>query len=228
MPAQTKTAPGENIPITGDIVRRYRRLLGLQQSEFAERWGLTQGAQSQIESGRLAISEERAAVLSTTFSGTGGELPFTRYLRQFSRERRDSLPLIGHPSATYTTLTVWRWRDDLDLAADPIGLEQAGLVTIRLQPGVRALALEVQIKDGLETLVFTPVEFIDLRAGDLVLFQPAADDLPTAAIAAVEQTGQTSSRRTRFRPILPKSKPREVRPSDLTGLLRCIYRGRYL
>lgn len=224
----TTHAKTEDIPITGEIIRRYRKLLGLQQSEFAQRWGLTQGALSQIESGRLGISQERSALLSTTFSGTRAELPFKRFLSQFSAERRKALPLVGHPSATYTTLTVWSWREDLDLAADPIGLEHAGLVTIRLQPRVRALALEVPIKDGLETLVFAYTEYVDLRAGDVVLYQPASDEPVAAAIATVEQSGQTSSRRTRFRPVSPKSKPREVRPADLAGLLRCIYRGRYI
>jgi transcriptional regulator with XRE-family HTH domain len=215
-------------PVTGELVRRYRKLLGLQQSEFAERWGLTQGALSQIESGRLGISHERASLLSTTFSGTKGELAFKRFLGQFSVERRGSLPLVGHPSATFSTLTVWRWDEDLDLATDPIGLEQAGLITLRLQPGARALALEVPIDGAAETLVFSPVEFVDLRSGDLVLHQTAGERTGPSVIATVEHRGQTSSRRTRFRPILPKGKPREVRPSDLTGLLRCVYRARYV
>lgn len=218
------------VPITGELIRRYRRLLGLQQTEFAERWGLTQGALSQIEGGLLGISEERAGLLAKTFTGKGGELPFSRFAQQFTRERKESLPLIGHPAASFTTLVVWRWSDAMDLAAEPVGIEPAGLVTLRLDQGERALAVEALLEtdDRPETLVFVPAPFAGIQSGDLVLYQRAVDGPSTAVIASAEHSGQTSSRRTRFRSILPRERrPREVRPEDLTALLRCVYRARY-
>ena len=152
--------------VTGEVIRRYRRLIGLSQEEFSRRWGLTQGALSQIESGRLAVSEGRAAELLAQFKGHAGEVPARRFLEQFSKDRRQSLPLLGHASATHTTLTVWRWRDDFDLAAEPIGLESAGLVTLTLPSGARAVALQLPDPDphrSGEILVFIPVEYERLR-----------------------------------------------------------------
>jgi transcriptional regulator with XRE-family HTH domain len=224
------TVPVDSALITGEVVRRYRRLLGLQQTEFAARWGLTQSALSQIEGGRLGISDERAELLAKAFAGIGDEMPFSRFAQQFTRERKASLPLVGHPAASYTTLVVWRWTDGIDLAAEPVGLQPAGLVTLRIDAGARAFAVEAPVaaEERHETLVFVPVPFSEIESDDLILYQRSSHGPATAAIASVEHIGQTSSRRTRFQPILPlEKKAREVRPQELTALLRCVYRAQY-
>lgn len=223
-------AAADSVLITGELVRRYRKLIGLQQSEFANRWGLSQGALSQIEGGRLAISEDRATLLAKAFAGKGGEVPFPQFAQQFSRERRQSLPLVGHPTASYATLVAWRWSEDIDLAAEPVGLAPAGLVTLRLEQGVRALAFDAPLEpdERHETLVFVPTPFAEIASGDLVLYQRAGNGPSAAVIASVEHTGITSSRRTRLHSMLPREKRgREVRAEDVAALLRCVYRARY-
>ena len=105
--------------VTGSHLRQYRKLLGLNQTEFARRLGLSQATISQIEAGRIALSNAHLQKLADKFSSARLSPPFPEFKRDVEKGSADCQAALLDPRGRFVTLTVWQWDAAFDLARIP-------------------------------------------------------------------------------------------------------------
>jgi len=218
---------------TGSDLRRYRKALDLGQREFASRLGIAQATLSLIETGKVGLSEALQQKLGKEFKKRRYSLKYDEFCRATDAERRSGQTMVGHPDVTYATLPVWLWEDGFDLGAPPNTAERRGIVTVRTSSS-DAIAFEMPKGSSHwiagEILVFIRSSMDECRAGSLCLVQmrsPRAKHPRTIiAIARYDESGR--HRILQFEPADPSEPVFTPNPDHIEGLLRCVYRARYL
>jgi transcriptional regulator with XRE-family HTH domain len=210
--------------LNGRVIRAYRMAVALNQSEFADRVGITQGALSLWESGKTAISASSADRLWRVFDAPPWTPTLSAFIEKQAAAQRPTASLPVHDSGSYQTLLVWRWTPDLDLGDDPSSFEVRGIVTVRMEPGIEALALELPPQQRYqrgEIAVFRPKTGRDFTPGGLYLIQKVG-----AGRVVIAEHGGTAKRRGRLRARWPAAGDLTVTEDDV--VLGCTFRGRYV
>jgi transcriptional regulator with XRE-family HTH domain len=219
--------------INGADLRRYRKMIGWKQADFAKRLGISQSALSLIENGQIAVSKEHLAQLAQCFDKPTYTPRFSEFLETVKEEKSVAKTALVAPYSRCTALTVWRWEEGLDLGQISRPDRAVGLLAIRATDNL-AIALEMDRKTGWwergEILVFESCDREEIEDGDLCLLaevkRPRGASTQTF-IAVARRVRATSRPELLYEPISPRAAivPRESARPDL--LLRLVFRGRY-
>lgn len=215
--------------LSGADLRKYRKKLGLSQHDMAKALGVSQASLSQVESGKLAISSKLQAKMEKEFGKAKYPVRYPDFARTVEKERQSQQTLVGNPDVTFQLLPVWEWEDNFDLSAAPSSLERRGVAAVRTIPdGAIAFAMpkgSALWAEG-EILVFTRASLKECRTGDLCLVQvrPARSSSVRSMIVSVrqEESGPHFEPANRTEPTIAAD------PRRIEGLLKCVYRARYL
>ena len=93
--------------LSGSDIRRYRKMLGMTQADFARQLGLAQATLSQIEGGRIALSDEHVQQLDDRFRLGKPALSFKEFKRDAERSMASNQAALSAPHGRYTTFVVW-------------------------------------------------------------------------------------------------------------------------
>lgn len=219
--------------LSGADLRRYRQKLDLSQQRMVKALGVSQATLSQIESGKLAISPSLMAKLAKEYNKPAYRVKLDDYVRTVEEERRSGRTLVGNPDVTFQLLPVWEWEEGFELSATPSTLRQRGVVAVRTFPE-GAIAFEMprgsaQWADG-EILVFAGWPARQCRTGDLCLVQmrtPRTDVLRSVMVT-IRRDESRHPPRLQFEPVDRAQPTFTPDPEQLEGLLKCVYRARYL
>ncbi len=219
--------------LPGSDLRKYRKKLGLSQHQVARLLGVSQASLSMIESGKFAISSGLHAKIEKVFNKAPYSPKYSSFCRKVEAERQSQQSLVGHPEVTFQILPVWEWEDGFDLSAAPSSIQPSGLVATRVtaegaiafqMPGGSAWWVEGEI------LVFAKSDLDRCRTGDLCLVQirpPRARSARTSLV--VVRFGDSGrSGRLELEPTDRSQPSYSPDPDQLEGLLRCVYRARYM
>ena len=219
--------------ISGADIRRYRKLIGMNQIAFAERFGVSQSTLSVIEGGRIAVSGEHIERLKSQFDEPRFKHSFSRFLQSLQTERAAGQEALATPEGCLLTLTVWAWAEGFDLGQRPAPDRTRGLVTIRVSHRP-AIAFEMNRRtegwEKGEILVFEQFGPDDVEDGDLCLIQikrPRARGMQTM-IATVRVSRTTHLRTLCFEPISPSLPPFAATEVTLIAILILVHRARYI
>lgn len=160
--------------LTGADVRKYRKLVGLNQVEFAAQLGLAQSTLSLIEGGRISVSDDHVQQLEKKFAAPAYKPSFDEFLGLLERDRSEAQAAVKAPRGRHLTLTVWRWEDGFDLSRTPAPEQAADLITVTATENP-AIALRMDRRtewwsEG-ETLVFEQYRQDAVHDGDICLVQ---------------------------------------------------------
>lgn len=216
--------------MTGADIRRYRRAIGWKQTQFAAKIGLSQGALSMLEAGRIGVSEDHIAQLKKLFDGANLKPRFSDFLSQVQLERAQEQAAVSSPGGRYLTLTAWLWQEGLDLGK-PMPRDQAGgLVTVETH-GFEAIAFRMTTSTSAwqkgEIIVFERCEQREIRNGELCLvhLKPPRSRTPRTLIATAKIDPPDAWSKLILTALSPASG--RVHPdSQITAFFREIYRGR--
>jgi transcriptional regulator with XRE-family HTH domain len=218
--------------LTGSHLRQYRKLLGLNQTEFARRLGFSQTTISQIEAGRISLSNEHVQKLADKFSSARLSRPFPDFKRDVEKGAVDCQAALSDPQGRFVTLMVWRWDAAFDLARVPSPEDAVDVVTVRAgdQPAI-AIRVGRRTKhwEAGETFVFERCNRPDVDDGEICLVQsrtPRSRGTRTM-IAVARAFPAKRGRNLHFAPVSPVGSSFAA-DDNLVTLLRAIYRGRYL
>ena len=218
--------------ITGADIRRYRKAIGLSQIEFARHMGVSQSGLSQLESGRIAVSDDHLARLKDRFAGQEHKTPFRAFLKIKATTRDASQRALTTPIGKYLTLTVWRWEDGYDLGQVPSPDQAADLVTIRATSKA-TIAFQMPQESGHwtrdEILVFEECRSVDVVDQDVCLLQvkpPRSRNART--VLAVARRGSTRGSLAQLTPIRSKGSTLAADDEVIRVLMRVTFRGRRL
>ena len=142
--------------ISGAAVRAFRRRLGMRQSDFARRVGVTQALVSFWESGKNAVGEESAERMAKVFAGGNDQPSLAEFLGDFETQRSIGAPLTNGTQVMGMTMPIWRWHDQMDLASDPASLESRGIITVSLPTFAPAIAIEMPSAQRSQIPLLTP------------------------------------------------------------------------
>lgn len=216
--------------LTGADIRRFRRALGVNQTEFARRMGLAQSTLSLIEVGRIAVGDEHVQQLLAKFHSPTDKPTFAEFLTEIEKGRAESQAALHAPGTRYLTLTAWRWDNTFDLSRVPPRDTAADLVTVRATDHpVIALQMPRQSEhwaDG-ETLVFEQCRAEDLSDGAICLVQSRGmrgRGLRTS-ICVVRAAQAKRGRAVQFEPVVPAGPFIAAASDNLVALLRLIHRS---
>ena len=219
--------------LNGSDIRRYRKSLGFSQVDFAQEIGLAQSTLSQIEGGRIPLSEEHFELIADKFKGSKYSPTFQEFIENVESGSVESLAALTTPHGQYSTLTVWAWEPGFDLGRAPL-LEQAvDLVTVRAVKGhVIALEMNKRTKwwaEG-EIIVFETCRPQDLNDGSICLVQTRTSkrSRPKTTVAVAHVRSTKAGRSVQLEPASPPGPVFVVADCDVLALLRAIYRGRHL
>jgi transcriptional regulator with XRE-family HTH domain len=221
------SSKGKPRPITGAAVRAYRRELGLNQKQFAETLGVSQGAISLWEAGRIEIGKQSQQRLLEVFDDRRHDPQLGAFLKRFERERGCQTPLATNPLMRSITMTVWKWNDQFDLGPSQSGLEPCGMVTVCIDELGPAVAIEMPAAGRSER-------------GDIVVFTRTDDTAPSSTgrwlvqqgrghgasqvlVLEVKRGGSSPPRSTVLFP-----KGAAYQPSTVDAVFRAVFEGRYL
>jgi len=180
--------------LKGNDVRQYRRLVGLNQIQFARRLGVTQSSLSRIEAGRIAVADEHVERLIRNFTGQEFKPSFADFQRQLEKEAERQQPALTIEAGRQFLLTVWRWEEGFDLSRIPNADLAVGTVAIPYTKNA-TIAFEMSRASEKwskgEIIVFEECPFEDIRPDDPCLVQYVKKRLPitTIAIAELARTG---------------------------------------
>lgn len=218
--------------LTGSHLRHYRKLLGLNQTEFARRLGLAQATISQIEAGRIALSNDHVEKLAEKFNSARLSPTFTEFKRDVERGSTDCQAALLDARSRFQTLTVWQWDAAFDLARVPSPEDAVDVVTVRAgdEPAI-AIRVGRRTKhwEAGDTFVFERCGLPDVDDGEVCLVQsrtPRSRGTRTM-IAVARVLPAKRGRNVHFAPISPAGSSFAA-DDNLVTLLRAIYRGRYL
>jgi hypothetical protein len=128
---------------------------------------------------------------------------------------------------------VWRWQEGFDLARTLTPDQAAGVITIEAT-GAPAIAFAMPRKSphwtAGEVLVFERSRVEDVRDGELCLVQARAPrgDGTRTHIAVAHLAPAKRGRALNFEPVSPPGPIFAADAERLIGLLRAVFRGRYL
>jgi transcriptional regulator with XRE-family HTH domain len=219
--------------LTGSDLRRYRKLLGMTQTQFARQLGLAQATLSQIEGGRIALSNEHLQKLGERFKSARFKPTFAEFQRGVEQGMSQSQAALAAPRARYCTLSVWAWEDGFDLGRVPAPDSAVDLVTVRAcDKPVIALQVGRQTDhwEAGETFVFEQCSRDDVQDGDICLLQvrPPRARATKTMIAIAHIAPGKRGRALHFEPVSPSGAIFAPIDDSLLGILRAIYRGRHL
>jgi transcriptional regulator with XRE-family HTH domain len=217
------------ILLTGLDLRRFRKLIGLTQAEFAARMQLAQATLSQIEGGRIRLSHEHVQQARELFSAPEFSPSFDEFVKQLELGGLGAVP---ETDQLHWTVPVWAFNDTFDLARRPAPAEAVDLILVRAQQQpVIALRMERASdhwKQG-ELFVFARCGANDVTNGDVCLLHArGARGRPPRTILALARVLQTQRGQTyQFEPIRPGG---PMLPADdaIQATFRAVYRGSYL
>jgi transcriptional regulator with XRE-family HTH domain len=219
--------------LTGTDLRRYRRAIGLNQEQLAERLGVSQSTLSLLEGGRIPLADSYLDKLNEQFNRASVKVKFADYVRRVEEERREGLALVGNAAVSYATIPVWRWEPNFDLGSPASALTPQAWITVRA-PSDEVIAFRMPKgsawwADG-EILAFLRTEPARAPTGALALVQLAIPKVrvPHTTLVLVRWVGPTSQRVLQFE---PAEKPEGLfTPAidQVEGFLKCFFRARYL
>lgn len=194
--------------VFGADIRRYRQTIGLNQRAFAERLGIAQPTLSQIEAGRISVSDEYLARLTQRFAEPEFRTSFSAFLKHLRQERAGTQAALTAPHGRYLTLAVWRWQEGFDLSQVPAPEQAVNLVTVRAteKPLIAfEMPKEHERWNKDEILIFERIEMEDLQDGDLCLVQVRRSRARSTqtAIALARLLRATKGHTLHFEPISP-------------------------
>jgi DNA-binding transcriptional regulator YiaG len=212
-------------PITGAAVRAYRRLLAMNQADFAAAVGVSQGLISQWESGAVAVGPDSQRRMWEAFA-KHPQHPLGKFIDKFAEESRGRAPLASNPKGRSLSLLVYRWREDFTLVAEPNQCDVVGMVTLNLDAMGEAIALEMPAARD--------------KRGDIVAFVRDGDSAPEepgqwlvqqrrgagAGQVLVIEVKRGGSSPPRSKVILPSGATYD--PSAVEAAFRAVFEGRYL
>jgi transcriptional regulator with XRE-family HTH domain len=212
--------------ITGADIRRYRKSIGLSQVEFAEQLGLSQSGLSQLESGRIAVSDEHLVQLKDRFS----DQDFEAYLSARATTRDASRQALTATTGKYLSLAVYLWEEGYDLGQVPSPEQVVDMVTIRATSNA-TIAFQMPRESvhwvrG-EILVFEECRPADVIDEDICLIQikPPRARTPKTVLAAARLTSKRGSL-LQLTLIAPRSPTLSARDETIRTLMRTVFRGR--
>jgi len=220
--------------LSGADVRKFRQALGKSQRVFAAELGLSQGMLSLIELGRTPVTDEHLRRLRDSFNEASFRPTFEDFVRELQKSRRLGQAMLGYRPGCNAILTVWRWRDDVDLSVPPPPDDAVSTVSLHVQPD-EAIAFQMKGKtqwwEKDEILVFARADREDCRDQDLCLVQlrRPRHKAPQTALAVARISGGRKERVFQLQPIRGAAAPvLTPEPDELLALLRCVYRARYV
>ncbi len=219
--------------LTGSDVRGYRKLLGLNQIDFARQVGVSQGLLSQLESGQISLSHDHLKKLERAFRGPKYELSFDEFQKQAEQEHAERLSALTAQQEQYVTLRAWRWSGSFDLDAMPPSDGDAGLVMVR-SSGRPLAAVQLNRRSAHwgagEILVFEHCQHNDVEEGDICLVKakPPRTRRAKTMIVLAHQTPSKRDRVLQLEPLSPASAVFAATDETVQAYLRAIFRCRYL
>lgn len=218
--------------LRGRDVRHYRKLIGLNQEEFARRLGMRQPALSLLETGRLAVTDEHRDKLLKVFDRPEWKPRFGEYLKKIETEESQPQPALTAPLARYATLPCWR-SEEYDLGRAPQPDQIAGLVTVRAsERPVVALQMSKASKDWVknDVLVFQQDETGTVEDDELCLLhvQLSKDVAAQTMIATARRTRTERGKILAFKPVEPSGDLFVASDDVVLTCFRLLFRGRYV
>lgn len=220
------------VTVTGADIRRYRKLVGLNQIEFSKRLGIAQPTLSQMEGGWTAVTAEYIEMLIERFDEPTFQPPFREYLAKIEADATDLQVALEKPESRVSLLTVWEWEEGCDIARRPEPSKAVDVVAAR--PGAQpAIAFRLPKKtdhwEAGEIFVFERTTRDEVEDGEICLLQVRLGRTRgTAAwIAVATVTSVRRGRTLQFKPVEPAGPVFEADDSVL-AVLRAVYRGRHL
>jgi transcriptional regulator with XRE-family HTH domain len=219
--------------LNGSDIRRYRKSLGFSQVGFAKEVGLAQSTLSQIEGGRIPLSEEHLELIADKFKRSKYSPTFPDFIGAVESGRAASSAALTTPHGQYSTLTVWAWEPGFELGRAPLPELAVDLVTVGAVKGhVIAFRMNKRTKwwaDG-EIIVFETCRPQDLDDGRICLVQTRTSkrSRPKTAVAVAHVRSTKSGRSVQLEPASSPGPIFVVADCDILALLRAIYRGRHL
>lgn len=212
-------------PITGAAVRAYRRLLAMNQADFAAAVGVSQGLISQWETGMVEVGSDSQTRMWSAFA-KHPQHPLRPFMDKFAAESRGRTPLASNPIGRSISLLVYKWREDFSLDAEPNQCDVVGMVTLNLDAMAEAIALEMPAARD--------------KRGDVVAFARAGDAAPEepgqwlvqqrrgagAGQVLVIEVKRGGSSPPRSKVILPSGATYD--PSAVEAAFRAFFEGRYV
>jgi DNA-binding transcriptional regulator YiaG len=212
-------------PITGAAVRAYRKLLAMNQADFAAAVGVSQGLISQWETGMVEVGSDSQTRMWTVFA-KHPQHPLRPFMDKFAAESRGRTPLASNPSGRSISLLVYKWREAFTLDTEPRHCEVVGMVTLNLDAMAEAIALEMPAARD--------------KRGDIVAFVRDGDSAPEepgqwlvqqrrgggASQVLVIEVKRGGSSPPRSKVILPSGATYD--PSAVEAAFRAFFEGRYL
>jgi DNA-binding transcriptional regulator YiaG len=213
-------------PITGAAVRAYRKLLAMNQADFAAAVGVSQGLISQWESGAVAVGPDSQRRMWDAFA-KHPQHPLAKFMDKFSAESRGRTPLASNPKGRSLSLLIYRWREHFSLDAEPAQCDVVGMITLDLVDATaEAIALEMPAARD--------------KRGDILAFVRDGDSAPEesgqwlvqqrrgagAGQVLVIEVKRGGSSPPRSKVILPSGATYD--PSAVEAAFRAVFEGRYL
>ncbi len=212
--------------ITGADIRRYRKSIGFNQVDFADQMGLSQSGLSQLESGRIAVSDEHLAQLGDRFS----DHEFEAFLGKRATTRDASRRALTSTTGKYLSLTVFPWEEGYDLGQVPSPDQAVDLVTIRATSKA-TIAFQMPRESvhwvrG-EILVFEECRSDGILDQDICLIQVKPPRARTSkTVLAVARLTSKRGSLPHLTPIVPRSPTLSARDESIMVLMRAVFRGR--
>jgi transcriptional regulator with XRE-family HTH domain len=214
--------------ITGDEIQRFRKRLGLTQTDVAKRLQVSQQTMSDLEAGRLPVSDERLRQLTDLFKSDDATKDFARYHAECERARAVDLPTLWSPMNRSAAVTVWRW-ENFDLGRMPSADTAAGVILV--PETERQLAAIQMPRRGArwaagEILVFERCRPDELRDDDLCLVHTLAPRANTkhTCLAVVHRVPAKRAPRIQIKPIDPDGAVIELHPEHTPLVLVLVQR----
>lgn len=214
--------------ITGDELHRFRRRLKLTQTQVAERLRVSQQTMSDMEAGRLPVSDERLQQLTELFKGSDATSDFGQYHAECERARAVDLQTLWSPWNRSAAATVWRW-ESFDLERLPPSDAAAGVILV---PETDAPLVAIQMpRRGArwaagEILVFQRCRPNELMDDELCLVLNAAPRASTkrTCLAIVHRVPAKRAPRIQIEPIDPDGAVIELHPEHTPLVLVLVQR----
>lgn len=212
-------------------LKRFRELIGWNQSQVAKTLGVTQSALSMIERGRIPVSQ---AHIDRLIAGTASTNPtFKQFLATLKAEHAKSSAALSTLQSRHSILPVWEWHEGFDLARAPSPAQAVELVMVRTtERACIALAMEKKTNywQAGETIVFEECGPEELKTDNLCLiqFRQSGARASRAFLAVARIIRASKSRQLDFLPLSPGGIAIERAGPRISACLRASYRAKYV